>query len=191
MTRTVHPIEQQSYAILRSRVDTAHLPMLTKAVVERVIHASADLNYASDLFCDESALRAGRDALRAGSPVVADVDMVTAGITGHEVVCRIRDAAPRARETRSAAAIRMAYDDVGPGAVWAIGCAPSALLALLELGADPALVIGLPVGFVGAVESKTALRASGLPALTNTSEKGGSAVAAAAVNALRYAGETP
>ena len=186
MTRTVHPIEAESYAILRSRVDTTALPPLTRAVVERVVHASADVAYADDLVCDEAALRAGVAALQAGARIVADVEMVAAGISA-EVVCRIN--VPRTAgiaTTRSAAGIRIAFDEVGPGAVWAIGCAPTALLELLDLPAAPALVVGLPVGFVGAVESKASLRRSGLPAVSNVSEKGGSAVAAAAVNALLY-----
>lgn len=187
MTRLVHAIEQESYAILRSRVDTAALPPLTRAVVERVVHASADLDYVTDLVCEEAALAAGAAALRAGATVVADVEMVAAGITRRDVVCRIRDAVAAPGETRSAAAVRLAYADAGPGAVWVVGCAPTALFALLELDVRPALVIGLPVGFVGAAESKAALRGSGLPALSNVSEKGGSAVAAAALNALLYA----
>jgi precorrin-8X/cobalt-precorrin-8 methylmutase len=89
-------------------------------------------------------------------------------------------------ETRSAAGVRAAVREVGPGAVWVIGCAPTALAALLEADARPALVIGLPVGFVGAVEAKHALAVSGLPAVTNRGVKGGSAVAAAALNALLY-----
>jgi precorrin-8X/cobalt-precorrin-8 methylmutase len=75
---------------------------------------------------------------------------------------------------------------VGPGAVWVVGCAPTALLEIITGAPAPALVIGLPVGFVGAAEAKRALRDSGLPALSNVSEKGGSAVAAAALNALLY-----
>jgi precorrin-8X/cobalt-precorrin-8 methylmutase len=75
--------------------------------------------------------------------------------------------------------------------VWVVGCAPTALFELIGLGVSPALVIGMPVGFVGAAESKAALRASGLPAVSNISEKGGSAVAAAALNALLYAGSPP
>jgi precorrin-8X/cobalt-precorrin-8 methylmutase len=187
VTRLVHAIEQESYAILRSRVDTAALPPLTRAVVERVVHASADLDYVTDLVCEEAALAAGAAALRAGATVVADVEMVAAGITRRDVVCRIRDAVAAPGETRSAAAVRLAYADAGPGAVWVVGCAPTALFALLELDVRPALVVGLPVGFVGAAESKAALRGSGLPALSNVSEKGGSAVAAAALNALLYA----
>ena len=88
--------------------------------------------------------------------------------------------------TRSAAGIRLAFDELGPGGVWVIGNAPTALFELLELDADPALVIGLPVGFVGAAESKAALRSSGVASISNLSEKGGSAVAAAALNALLY-----
>jgi precorrin-8X/cobalt-precorrin-8 methylmutase len=187
VTRLVHAIEQESYAILRSRVDTGALPPLTRAVVERVVHASADLDYVTDLVCDEAALAAGAAALRAGATVVADVEMVAAGITRRDVVCRIRDAVAAPGETRSAAAVRLAYAEAGPGAVWVVGCAPTALFALLELDVRPALVVGLPVGFVGAAESKAALRGSGLPALSNVSEKGGSAVAAAALNALLYA----
>jgi precorrin-8X/cobalt-precorrin-8 methylmutase len=187
-TRTVHPIEQESFRILRSRLDTTRFPPLTRAVVERVIHSSADLEYATDLVCDEPSLAAAHAALRAGAPIVADVEMVAAGITARRAVCRLRDAVSGPGLTRSAYAVRLAYEEVGPGAVWVIGCAPTALEELLVLGdaAAPALVIGLPVGFVGAAESKAALRESGLPAVSNLSEKGGSAVAAAALNALLY-----
>lgn len=184
--RQAHAIEVESFAILRSRVDLSHLAPLTRAVVERVVHASADLGYVDDLVCDEAALERGRAALGSGAPVVADVQMVAAGITTRDVVCRVREAVAAGGLTRSAAAVRMAYDEVGPGAVWVVGCAPTALFELISLGVDPALVIGLPVGFVGAAESKLALRDSGLPSLSNISEKGGSAVAAAAFNALLY-----
>lgn len=198
--RTVHPIEAQSYRILNQRVELGGLPPLTRAVVERVVHASADLDYVHDLCCDEQALTRGLAALRAGRPVVADVEMVAAGITGRDrlgpLICQISE--PAATElaaaagiTRSAAAVRLAFERSGPDAVWVIGCAPTALFELLRLDARPALVIGLPVGFVGAAESKDALRRSGLPALTNTSAKGGSAVAAAALNALIYQEHTP
>lgn len=189
-TRTVHPIEQESFAVLRRRVDLSHLPPLTRAVIERVVHSSADLAFVDDLVCDEQALRQGRDALLAGAAVVADVQMVAAGITTREAVCRVREARGTADLTRSAAAVRMAYEEVGPGAVWVVGCAPTALFELIALDVRPALVVGLPVGFVGAAESKAALRASGLPSVSNVSEKGGSAVAAAALNALLYVEES-
>ena len=191
MSRVVHPIEQRSYMILRSLVDTSALPPWTRAVTERVIHATADLDYARDLVCDEHALAAGAAALRAGAPLVVDVRMLAAGITSRTAIVTIDlvDAAPEGL-TRSAAGIRRAAAEHPDGAVWAVGNAPSALRELLSLAAEgalrPALVVGLPVGFVDAAEAKTALRASGLPALSNRSPKGGSAVAAAAVNALLY-----
>lgn len=191
----MHPIEQESFAILRSRVDLSHLPPLTRAVVERVVHSSADLGYVADLVLDEASLERGLAALRNGAAVVADVQMVAAGITTVDAVCHVREAraADRARNnagenlTRSAAAMRTAFEQVGPGAVYVVGCAPTALFEIVEGAYEAALVIGLPVGFVGAAESKAALRESGLPAVSNVSEKGGSAVAAAALNALLYA----
>ena len=193
--RSVHAIETESYRILNERVDLSGLPPLTRAVTERVVHASADLDYVTDLRCDETALEAGVAALVAGRPVITDVEMVAAGITRRglfsELICRITDPAAiaLARDldiTRSAAAARLAHEQAGPGAVWVIGCAPTALFEVLRLDCAPALVIGLPVGFVGAAESKAALRESGLPAVSNVSERGGSAVAAAACNALLY-----
>lgn len=189
--RTIHPIEARSLEILRSRVDLSGLPPLSRAVTERVIHASADLDYATDLVIDEAHLEHGLRALRDGAPIVTDVAMVAAGITARPVICSIGDpaVAETARAdglTRSAAAVRLSYLKTGPGAVWVAGCAPTALAEIIECGVAPALVIGLPVGFVGAAESKAALRDSGLPAVSNVSEKGGSAVAAAALNALLY-----
>jgi len=186
VSRAVHPIEQESYAILRRRLDLTQLPPLSRAVTERVVHASADLSYAGDLVLSEPALERGRAALSAGAPVVTDVEMVAAGITATRALCRIGQAVAVEGLTRSAAAVRLAFTEVGPGAVWVVGCAPTALVELIARDVQPALVVGLPVGFVGAVESKAALRASGLPAVSNRSEKGGSAVAAAAVNALLY-----
>jgi precorrin-8X/cobalt-precorrin-8 methylmutase len=185
----VHPIEEESYRILRSRIDLSRLPRFSRDVTERVIHASADFDYATDLVCDEEALTVCVAALAAGAAVVADVEMVAAGITSVPVVCKIKEPltqrlARTAGITRAAAAVRLAFGEVGPGAVWVVGCAPTALQEIMSRDVEPAFVIGLPVGFVGAAEAKDALRASGLPSVTNVSEKGGSAVAAAAVNAL-------
>ena len=189
--RRIHPIESESYRIMRGLVDLSHLGPLSRAVAERVIHASADLEYSETLVLDEAALISGQDALRSGAPVVSDVGMVAAGITARETLCFVSDA--RARElsenlgiTRTAAGFRLAAGEAGAGAVWVVGNAPTALFELLELGADPALVVGLPVGFVGAAESKKKLIESGLPAVANRGPKGGSAVAAAALNALLY-----
>jgi cobalt-precorrin 5A hydrolase/precorrin-3B C17-methyltransferase len=209
--RAVHPIESESYRIVRSLTDLRGLGPLSRAVAERVVHASGDPAYADDLVLDEAALEGGLAALRAGAPVVVDARMVAAAITSRETCCALdlapavaatpRTAAgmpalgtspptaaggPAVEETRAAAAVRVAAREVGSGAVWVVGCAPTALAALLALDARPALVIGLPVGFVGAVEAKRALAGSRLPAVTNRSVKGGSAVAAAALNALLY-----
>ena len=187
--RQPHPVEIRSYEILRSRVDLSPMPPLWRAVAERVIHATADLEYAVDLVTDEESLEQGWAALRSGAPIVTDEHMVAAGITARETVCHA--AAPAAARmsraagiTRPAAAVRLAYADVGPGAVWVVGSAPDAIFEIIDRRVAPALVIGVPVGFVGAAEAKEALRASGLPQLSNVSEKGGAAVAAAAVNAL-------
>jgi precorrin-8X/cobalt-precorrin-8 methylmutase len=189
--RHVHPIETESYRILRELVDLSDLGPLSRAVAERIIHASADLEYADSLVLNETDLRGGLEALRRGAPVVADVGMVAAGINAREALCFI--SVPRTRElseslamTLSAAGFRVAAEEVGSGAVWVVGNAPTALFELLELDVEPALVVGVPVGFVGAAESKEKLVESGLLAVTNRGPKGGSAVAAAALNALLY-----
>ncbi len=189
--RRVHPIETESYRILREMVDLSHLGPLSRGVAERIIHASADLEYARSLILDETSLEGGIEALRRDATIVTDVGMVAAGITGRHTRCFVSD--PHARTlseelgiTRSAAGFRLAAGEVGAGGVWVVGNAPTALFELLELDIAPALVIGLPVGFVGAAESKDALAESGLPAVTNRGPKGGSAVAAAALNALIY-----
>jgi len=190
--RPAHPIEVESFRILRGLVDLSHLPPLSRAVAERVIHASAEPAYAEDLVVDEAALVGGSRALRAGAPVIADVHAVAAGIAVRGVRCAVDAAAPTETGTRTAAGVRALIRAGGVrGAVWVIGCAPTALLELLRDPPDPALVIGLPVGFVGAVEAKAALARSGLPSLTNRSPRGGSAVAAAALNALLHAEVRP
>ncbi len=195
MTRTVHPIEAESYRILRSLVDTSALPRRTRDVTERIIHTTAEPSWAGDLVADETALEAGASALAGNAPLVVDVTMLAAGVTTYPSICLVSSPAARALAaeagvTRSAAAIRLAAREAADGAVWAIGNAPTALVELLRLAAAdevrPALVIGLPVGYVGAAESKAALRESGLPQLSNVTARGGSAVAAAAVNALLY-----
>jgi precorrin-8X/cobalt-precorrin-8 methylmutase len=187
--RRVHPIETESYRILRGMVDLSHLGPLSRAVAERVIHASADLEYTRSLILDEAALEGGSEALQRDASIVTDVGMVAAGITGRETRCFVSD--PRGLSenlgiTRSAAGFRLAAEEVGERAIWVVGNAPTALFELLELDVDPALVVGLPVGFVGAAESKDALVRSGLPSIANRGPKGGSAVAAAVLNALIY-----
>ena len=184
---SVHPIEVESYRILAERVDLSAFGPLAGAVVARVIHASADLEYAETMVIDDDAVEAGIAALAGGAPIVVDVEMVRHGITGTDGECFLPATAPGAT-TRSAAGIALAAGRYPEGAVVVIGCAPTALEEVVRLHGSgrfsPALVIGLPVGFVGAAESKERLRASALPAISNVGEKGGSAVAAAAANTL-------
>jgi precorrin-8X/cobalt-precorrin-8 methylmutase len=193
--RDRHPIEVESYRIMRSRADFAHFPPLTRAVVERIVHTTADPSWTGEVVTDDEALSAGRAALLSDAALISDVRMVAAGITAR--TCDIgldhpgvADLAAQDGLTRSAAGIRLAAEAHPDGAVWVIGNAPTALDELIRLAADdrvrPALVIGVPVGFVGAVDAKAALRRSGLPAVTTLTERGGAAIAAAAVNALLY-----
>lgn len=192
----VHPIEAESYRILRARVDLTGLPPGVAAVVARIVHASADTSYATSIVTDEAAVTAGVAAVRAGAPVVCDVTMVQAGISGSESHCLLDQVAagPDGSPTRSARAMRLAAERWPEGAVFVVGCAPTALLEITDLVSSgalaPALVIGLPVGFVGAAESKARLidvarnTPGGIPIVTNVGERGGAAVAAAACNAL-------
>ncbi|HEY0807204.1 MAG TPA: precorrin-8X methylmutase [Pseudonocardiaceae bacterium] len=190
----MHPIETQSYRILRDRVDTGRLPPHTRAVVERVIHATADTSWIGDLAAEETVLAQGRAALLDGAPIVTDARMVAAGITTRDCAVALDEpgVAELAREqhiTRSAAGIRLAAQRYPDGAVWVIGNAPTALLELVDQvngGTRPALVVGVPVGFVDAVISKAMVRATGVPVVSTLSERGGAAVAAAIVNALLY-----
>jgi precorrin-8X/cobalt-precorrin-8 methylmutase len=188
-----HPIEAESMRILDERVDLTHLPAGARAVVARVVHASADLEYARTVVISPGAIDAGVAALRAGAPVVTDTEAVRHGLTGVDALCCLHETGPDARPTRSAAGMCLAAER-HPGAVVVVGCSPTALGEVVDLARRgcfaPALVVGLPVGFVGAAQAKAHLRASGLPSISNVGDKGGSAVAAAALNAIvRMAGD--
>jgi len=190
----IHPIEVESYRILRSRIDLSHLAEGERMVVERVVHATADLGFATTTVCTPGAVDAGVAALHAGAAVLCDVEMVRAGITRIATAAALADPAVAEVQrdepglTRSAAAMRLLARRHPDGAVFVVGCAPTALFELCDLvdrgELRPALVVGLPVGFVGAAESKERLRATPVASISNIGEKGGSAVAAAAVNAL-------
>ena len=162
----IHPIEMESYRILETRVDLSHLDPGPRAVVERVIHASADPEYATSTVVDVAAADAGVRALRAGAPVLCDVEMVRSGIRGVATECLLAasTSADPDGPTRAALGMRAAAARHPNGAIVVVGCAPTALdevLALATSGVlEPALVIGMPVGFVGAAESKARLRAS-------------------------------
>jgi precorrin-8X/cobalt-precorrin-8 methylmutase len=186
------PYEAESYRVLRSRINLSGLPPLTRAVTEHVLCATADFDYVTDLVCDEQALAVGVEALVSGAAVVADAATVAVGITGYPVTCKAAEplAARLARTagiTLPAAGIRLGFGECGPGAVWVVGSAPDAVAEILRRAVEPALVIAFPVGFAGAGAVKDELRASGLPVLTNVSEKGGPAAAIAAFTALQRA----
>jgi precorrin-8X/cobalt-precorrin-8 methylmutase len=192
-------IYRRSFAIIRAESDLARFSPIEERVAVRIIHACGMTEVARDILMTAGFADAARSALLAGAPILCDSKMVANGITrarlpaGNAVVCTLDDPAVPALarkidNTRTAAAMELWADQLA-GAVVAIGNAPTALFRLLELldaGAKPpAAVIGLPVGFVGAQESKEALVADGrLPALIVRGRKGGSAMAVAAVNAL-------
>jgi precorrin-8X/cobalt-precorrin-8 methylmutase len=191
-------IYRRSFTIIRSEADLARFSPVEERVAVRVIHACGMVEAAADLVFSPSAAEAARDALRAGAPIFCDARMVAEGVTrarlpaNNNVICTLGDPstpelAARFGTTRTAAAIELWLPRLA-GSVVAIGNAPTALFRLLEViaaGAPrPAAIIGMPVGFVGAAESKAALIESGLPAIVMRGRKGGSAMAAAAVNAL-------
>ncbi len=191
-------IYRRSFAIIRGEAKLSRFSRLEERVAVRVIHACGMVEAADDLVFTTGAAETAERALKAGAPIFCDARMVAEGVTrtrlpaANDVVCTLADPATpglaqRLGTTRTAAAIDLWLPRLG-GAVVAIGNAPTALFRLIELiaaGAPrPAVVIGMPVGFVGAAESKEALIASGLPAIAVRGRKGGSAMAAAAVNAL-------
>lgn len=190
----VHPIEAESYRILGERFDPSPWGPLAGAVVARVVHATADVDLGRSMVVDEAAAAAGVAALAAGAPVLCDVEMVRAGMPSVGARCYLSEATagPGGFPTRTANAAALAADRHPEGAVVVVGCAPTALEAWLDLVETgrfrPALIVGIPVGFVGAAESKERLRAvagaRGLPAISNVGERGGSAAACGAVNAL-------
>jgi precorrin-8X/cobalt-precorrin-8 methylmutase len=198
--RDGNEIYRQSFATIRAEADLSRIPADLEKLAVRVIHASGMVDIAGSLRFSEGAGRAGRDALKTGAPILCDARMVAEGITrarlpaGNDVICTLNDPAvpALAREinnTRSAAALELWRPHLA-GSVVAIGNAPTALFYLLDMldaGAPrPALILGFPVGFVGAAESKAMLAADsrGVPYVVVDGRRGGSAMAAAAVNAL-------
>ena len=199
-------IERTSISIITRELDELGLtpPPETAAVVKRVIHTTADFDYAKNLRFTPGAVQAAVRALQRGAVIVTDTNMALAGISrpglaklGCEAVCYMADpavaeAAKQAGTTRAVAAMHRASRE-HPGAILAVGNAPTALLTIaeeIEAGLRPALVIGVPVGFVNVVESKETLFAiceqHGVPAIAAMGRKGGSNVAAAICNALVY-----
>ncbi|MFJ8586409.1 precorrin-8X methylmutase [Streptomyces sp. NPDC093595] len=197
-------IYRQSFATIRSEADLAGLPADVSQVAVRMIHACGMVDLVQDLAWTPDVVVRAREALRAGAPILCDAQMVASGVTrkrlpaGNDVVCTLSDPAVPALAaelgtTRSAAALELWRDRLD-GAVVAIGNAPTALFRLLEMidaGAPrPAAVLGIPVGFIGAAESKDALAARpDLDHLVVRGRRGGSAMAAAAINAIAHEAE--
>jgi precorrin-8X/cobalt-precorrin-8 methylmutase len=203
--RDAHDIYARSFAIIRAEADLARIPPDLEKLAVRMAHACGMPDVIDDLLFSPGAGESGRAALAAGAPILCDCRMVAVGITrarlpaGNQVICTLEDPAvpdlaQRIGNTRSAAAVEM-WRPLLAGAVVAIGNAPTALFRLLELldegAAKPALIVGVPVGFVGAAESKAALAADsrGVPFVTVRGRRGGSAMASAAVNSLAAAHE--
>lgn len=193
-------IYRRSFAIIRAESDLSAIPASAEALAVRMIHASGMTDLAADIRCTADVVPAGRAALEAGAPILCDARMVADGVTrtrlpaDNDVICTlgspgVAELAERLGTTRSAAAMEH-WLPMLEGAVVAIGNAPTSLFRLLELldeGAPrPAAILGIPVGFVGAAESKEALAAhpAGVPYATVLGRRGGSAMTAAAVNAI-------
>jgi precorrin-8X/cobalt-precorrin-8 methylmutase len=191
-------IYRRSFATIRAEADLGGLPDDVARVAVRMIHACGQVDLVEDIAYSTAVLQRARAALDAGAPVLCDAQMVASGITrrrlpkDNDVVCTLNDPrtpglAAELGTTRTAAALELWRDRL-EGAVVAIGNAPTALFHLLEMvsaGAPrPSAVIGIPVGFIGAVESKEALAASGLEHLVVRGRRGGSAITAAAINAI-------
>jgi precorrin-8X/cobalt-precorrin-8 methylmutase len=191
-------IYRRSFATIRAEADLSRLPADVARVAVRMIHACGMVDLVADIGFSDGVVTAARKALLGGAPIFCDAEMVASGVTrrrlpaGNDVVCTLRDPAvpglaAALSTTRSAAALDL-WQDRLEGSVVAIGNAPTALFRLLEMvaagGPRPAAVLGIPVGFIGAAESKEALAASGLEHLIVRGRRGGSAITAAAVNAL-------
>ncbi|MFP3999840.1 MAG: precorrin-8X methylmutase [Desulfobacterales bacterium] len=192
-------IEKQSFRIIEQEAGTHGFAPDQWSIVSRMIHTSADFEYLKSVKIHPEAVSAGISAIKNGRPIITDTNMLRAGIRkkdtskfGCRVECLIEDPgvkkdAEKQGTTRAAAAVDAAVSDM-EGGICAVGNAPTALLRLIEhirqKSARPALVVGFPVGFVNAAESKEILEQLDLPHITNRGRKGGSAVAAAVINAL-------
>ena len=203
MLETMKPmdIEKRSFEIITGLLEGRVLDPENELVIKRVIHTTADFDYADNLCFSEHAVTGGIEALRGGCDIVTDTQMAKAGINktvlarlGGQVHCFMsdQDVAEEAKArgvTRAAVSMERAAG-LGKPCIFAIGNAPTALLALHDLIAagkvEPALIIGVPVGFVNVVESKERIMTAGVPYIVARGRKGGSNVAAAICNAMLY-----
>jgi precorrin-8X/cobalt-precorrin-8 methylmutase len=195
MTQLIHPILEQSFALIDAEIGTHSFTLAEYEIVRRVIHSTADFEFKNLITFSPGAIAGAIGALRRGVPVVTDVSMVKQGISGllaktfgnplHSAVERV-PVAP-AGKTRTETGLLQCFTEF-PDAIYAIGNAPTALLALcdclLESPIQPTLVIGAPVGFVSVVESKQVLAEQSVPQIRINGRKGGSPATAAIVNAL-------
>ena len=198
-------IEERSFALIAAEAGAHGWTKDEWIIIRRLVHTSADFEYVGGTVISPGAISAGLSALRSGAAIVTDTNMALCGLNasglttwGNPQVCLIADDRTRARAraagiTRALAAVDLAHElmfQKAEGGLWVIGNAPTALFRLLEklesepMWPRPRLIVGLPVGFVNAVEAKAALQASAHPHISNKSRKGGSNVAAAVVNAL-------
>ncbi|HEC85218.1 MAG: precorrin-8X methylmutase [Candidatus Parabeggiatoa sp. nov. 1] len=193
-------IEKRSFDIIDEKLLQKGYALREHQIVRRIVHATADFDFADSMRLHPNAVDSGIAAICAGKPVICDARMLQAGLTRltGRVLCAIDDedvrhAAKANGMTRAATAMQK-LSDAFEGAIIAIGNAPTALFKVLELvkteGVKPALIVGIPVGFVGAAESKEALLESGLCYITNVGQRGGSPIVAAAVNALTLLAES-
>jgi len=194
-------IENESFRIISEELSHIHLPSKYAHIIKRVIHTSADFEYAQLLEFHTSAVENGENCLKQGCRIYADTSMIMAGISKPALAkyrCGIhsfiadKDVAQTAKDngvTRSIAGIDKAFEQGGFD-IFIVGNAPTALFRICELSAKrgiiPQLVIGVPVGFVGASESKLALKNSGIPYILTRGRKGGSTIAVAIINAILY-----
>ncbi|MDH4027635.1 MAG: precorrin-8X methylmutase [Nitrospirota bacterium] len=197
-------IERKSFEIIADEIDLSGVPEERLPIIKRVIHTTADFEYRASLVFHPDAVEAGIEAIRSGRDILTDVEMVKTGINkkllekwGGKVICNIQQSAVSHQQsedkTRAEAGIEEALKENNNIGIIAVGNAPTALLKTIEILGNTVngqrstvngLVIGVPVGFVKAVESKALLAKQGFPFITNMSRKGGSTVAVAIVNAL-------
>ncbi len=198
-------IEKRSLEIISEEVDLSDIPPEQLPIVKRVIHATADFEFKNTLLFHPDAIRTGIDAIRAGRDILTDVEMVKTGIIkrwlepyGGRVICNINDEdvvmlSRKTGKTRSEIAVEKAFGEDNNIGIVAVGNAPTALLKIIEILGSKSeilvprsqiLVVGVPVGFVRALESKALLASQRFPFITNLSRKGGTPVAVAIINAL-------
>ena len=181
-----HPIEVESFGIISELVDLRGFSDLEAEVLARVIHSTTDLDYPKRSLFSSGFLARALDLVKAGSPIITDVAMTAAGITGRRAISALSlEYVAAENETNSFASMRTAAEKY-PTALFVIGCSPTSLEALIaaEDSITGSAVIGIPVGFVGAAEAKRRLVDTSLEYFTNIGLTGGSAAAAAAANAL-------